>query len=318
MTTYTIILFYKYVHIDDPAAVMHSQRVLCEHLGLKGRAIIAHEGINATFEGENEAIEQYCRELRSDPRFTDIDIKKSPGTGAAFPKLSIKVRKEIVSLGLPTEKDIDPNKTTGKYLSAEELHSWFASGKKFKIIDMRNDYEHRVGHFKGSVLPPLSNFRDLPKVLPTLESLKDETIVTVCTGGVRCEKASGFLVKSGFKDVYQLKHGIVTYMEKFENGQAGSVGIREEVASEEVKTPAGNFLGSLYVFDDRVTMAFAEAKNRPVVGKCALCSTASEKYVNCANNLCHLHFIVCEKCVSESPYCVDCTRSLNTKVQPVL
>jgi UPF0176 protein len=309
MPTYTIILLYKYVRIDDPAVLMHSQRELCEKLGLKGRAIIAHEGINATFEGETASVEQYCTALRSDPRFADINIKKSPGTGASFPKLSVKVRREIVTLGLPAEKDIDPNVTTGKYLSAEELHSWFASGKKFKIIDMRNTYEHEVGHFKDSILPPLSNFRDLPKVLPTLEPLKDETIVTVCTGGVRCEKASGFLVKSGFKDVYQLKDGIVTYMEKFENASAQMSSDRERAQEGTTSTthaPAKNFLGSLYVFDDRVTMAFAEAKQRPVVGRCALCATPSERYVNCANNLCHLHFIVCDTCMSEHMLCAAC------------
>ncbi len=291
---HTILLFYKYTHIEDPEALARVQREICTRLGLKGRCIIAREGINATYEGTTEAIEEYCQNLVADARFADVHLKKSAGTGRAFPRLSVKVRKEIVTLGLPAEKDVDPNIMTGKYLTAEELQKWFQTGKKFKIVDMRNTYEHEVGHFKGSILPPLANFRDLPKALPTLEPIKDETIVTVCTGGVRCEKASGYLVQQGFKDVYQLQGGIVTYMEKFENERASATG------------PAQNFHGSLYVFDERVTMSYAGANSRPVVGKCYFCSSASERYTNCSDPTCHLHFIVCDDCVTENILCTPC------------
>jgi len=296
---FTIILFYNYVRIDDPTALMHEQRVLCEKLGLKGRIIIAHEGVNVTLEGVSDAVEAYVMKLLADPRFADTHIKRSVGTGKAFPKLSVKVRKEIVSLGLPATKDINPREVSGKYVSADEFHEMLNKKENgeddFVIVDMRNDYEHVSGHFKGSILPPIHNFRDLPKILPTLEHLKDKKVVTVCTGGVRCEKASGLLVKNGFKNVYQLHGGIVTYMEKYENATV-------DTSSGAIVAPAKNFLGSLYVFDDRVTMAFADAKNnqRPLIGKCELCGTASEKYLNCMNNDCHRHFIVCEKCVSDS------------------
>lgn len=300
----TIILFYNYVRIDDPEKLMREQRALCEKLGLKGRIIVAHEGVNVTLEGATEAIEKYCAALLADSRFADTHIKRSAGTGKAFPKLSVKVRKEIVSLGLPAKKDVNPREVSGKYVSADEFHAWLGKKEKgmakpeddFVIIDMRNDYEHVSGHFKGSVLPPIHHFRDLPKVLPTLAHLKNKKIVTVCTGGVRCEKASGLLVKNGFKDVYQLRGGIVTYMEKYENAQAAAT------------APAKNFLGSLYVFDDRVTMAFADAKSdqRTLIGKCELCGEASEKYINCANGECHRHFIVCEKCANDGLVCRRC------------
>ncbi len=289
---FTILLFYKYVEITDPQALADTQRALCERLSLRGRIIVAHEGINATLEGTTEMITAYCAELTADPRFADVHLKKSVGTGKAFPKLSIKVRKEIVTLGLPATRDIDPRTTTGKYLSPQQLQEWFAAGKKFKIVDMRNDYEHKVGHFKGSVLPPLHNFRDLPKALPTLEPLKHETVLTVCTGGVRCEKASGFLVKNGFTDVYQLAGGIVSYMEQFERSADGS-------------RPAQNFLGSLYVFDDRVTMAYASPVERPVIGSCAVCAAPTETYINCAHDVCHKHFLVCAGCEREGMLCPD-------------
>lgn len=281
---YQILLFYKYVDISDPEELMHNQRELCQYLGLKGRIIVAHEGINATLEGTKANIDKYITELLSDPRFADTHIKLSPGTGDAFPRLSVKVRKEIVSASLE-ENDIDPNTTTGKHITAQELHSWFENGEEFYIIDMRNDYEHKSGHFKNSLLPGLANFRDLPKILPEIEHLKDKKILTVCTGGVRCEKASGFLVKNGFTNVHQLYGGIVTYMENF---------------------PNQNFLGKLYVFDKRILMGFnTNSPEHVVVGKCDRCRKASENYVNCEYPACHKHFICCTDCLDskDRAYC---------------
>lgn len=288
MQKYEILLYYKYVEILDAEEFTAQHKQLCQELGLKGRIIIAKEGINGTVEGAVENTQKYIDALTSDPRFADIKFKRSEGTGNAFPKLSVKCRDEIVSLHLG-EEDFSPTQVTGKYLSAEELHDWIHSGKEIYIVDMRNDYEHQVGHFEGSILPPMGNFRELPEVLPQLEHLKDKTVVTVCTGGVRCEKASGYLVKNDFNDVYQLKDGIVTYMEKY---------------------PNEDFVGQLYVFDGRVTMGFnLDDPKRKVIGKCAKCGAASEEYVNCANLNCHKHFIVCQDCRNEdgSAFCADCT-----------
>ncbi len=173
LNMYQILLFYKYTPIEDPQALANEQRALCQRLNLKCRSTIAKEGVNVTLEGKTENTEEYIRIMKADPRFTDIHFKKSPGTGNAFPKVSIKVRDEIVSLGLG-ENDFSPTQVTGKYLQTEELHDWFKSKKEFYIVDMRNDYEHAVGRFAGSILPKLGNFRDLPEVLPELESLKNK------------------------------------------------------------------------------------------------------------------------------------------------
>lgn len=278
-----IILFYKYVHINDPEAVAEGQREVCDKLDLTGRCIIASEGINATYEGVKENIQKYIKELERDERFQNIHFKLSTGTGTAFPKLSIKVSKEIVSLHLDT-CDIDPNQITGMRLKPEKLHEWInppAGGKKeFYIVDIRNVYEHKVGHFENSILPPIENFRDLPKVVKQIAHLKNKTILTVCTGGVRCEKASGFLITQGFTDVYQLDGGIVSYMEKY---------------------PNENFQGKLYVFDKRVTIGFyTDDKNHKIIGKCDACKEQSENYVNCANPICHKHFIVCVNCLGKN------------------
>ena len=282
---YTIILFYKYIHIENPIHLMREQKKLAEHLGLTGRMLIAEEGVNGTFEGESDKIEEYVKDLLSRPGFEDIHIKRSKGSGKAFPKLSIKVRPEIVATHLPKEEDIDPRVVTGKYISPEQLHDWIESGKKFYIVDMRNDYEQEVGYFKNSIMSGMKNFYDLKAILPSLTHLQDEPVVTVCTGGVRCEKASGFLVKNGFTDVYQLYGGIVSYMEKY---------------------PGVDFLGSLYVFDNRLVMGFnMDDPKREVIGKCANCGKKSENFINCTDHFCHRHFIACIDCLdgNESMYC---------------
>ncbi len=281
---YRIILFYKYTPIANPEALRDLHCAMAEKLGLKGRLIVATEGINGTFEGEEAKVEEYVSWLFSDPRFADIHMKRSEGTGTAFEKLSVKVRPEIVSTYLGAD-DVDPSKMTGKRLSPEELDRWFREGEKFEIIDMRNDYEQEVGMFRGSLRSGMKNFRDLKRITRNFLGLKEKRVLTVCTGGVRCEKASGYLVKQGFKDVWQLDGGIVSYMEKF---------------------PGRDWLGSLYVFDGRVTMDFDSATGkRVVIGRCDRCKAPSERYVNCRHDLCHKHFIRCEKCSTdpEKAYC---------------
>lgn len=273
---YEVLLFYKYVTIDDPEKLHDSQRTLCEELNLKGRIIVAHNGINGTVEGTKDKTGLYIKKMIKDPRFADIVFKKSTGTGDALRKLQIRVRRDLVS-DHTDEWGIDPQKITGKYLIAEELHEWITTGKKFYIMDMRNNYEHKSGHFKDSILPDIDNFRDLPKALPKLKKYNDYPIVTVCTGGIRCERASGLLLKHGFKDVYQLKDGIVTYMEKY---------------------PNEDFLGKLYVFDNRLVMGFdTNSPKHQVIGRCLICNSKSENYVNCRNDVCHRHFIACKNCL---------------------
>ncbi len=298
---YTIILYYKYTHIENPEALMLWHRGVCEALELKGRIIIAHEGINGTLEGTTANTIKYRELLRNIHRdnpqkglgnFSDIEFKDSVGTGDAFPKLKIKVRPEIVSLHLG-EDDVDPRELTGKHLPPAELKKWYEKGEDFVVVDMRNDYEFDVGHFKNSINPKLENFRDLPKVLNDLENIKDKKVLTVCTGGVRCEKASGYLLKKGFKDVYQLHGGMHKYMEAF---------------------PGEDFLGTLYTFDGRVVMDFGG--DRTIVGKCKFCQSPCETYVNCARKECNARMICCEGCRDSegTAWCSDrCEAMVKTK-----
>ncbi len=284
---YKVVLYYKYVRIDNPEGLKNQQMDICKKLNLKGRIIIAEEGINGTLEGTSENIETYIKELTSQRIFENVHIKLSEGSGESFPKLSIKIRPEIVAAHLGDE-DVNPNQTTGRYISAEELHKLINSKAEFYIIDMRNDYEHAVGYFDNSVLMKMRNFRDLPMALKDIEHLKNKKVVTVCTGGIRCEKASGYLVTKGFEDVSQLYGGIVTYMEKY---------------------PNDDFLGELYVFDNRVVMGFnLDSEKHKTVGKCEHCKKPSTNYINCEYDPCHKHFICCKECqeLEEKKVCAKC------------
>ena len=275
-----IIIFYKYTPIANPKGLMVWMRAMCTELDIRGRILIANEGINGTAEGTVPAIRQFEERMHAQngtegtfADFSNVWFKHSPGVGDAFPKLKIKVRNEIVTLGLGAEGDIDPNKITGTHATPEEVKAWIQSGEDFTIVDMRNDYEFKVGRFKDSINPQMENFRDLASAAPELEPLKKKKVLTVCTYGVRCEKASGYLKSQGFEDVYQLDGGIGTYMKAF---------------------PGEDFLGSLYVFDGRITERFTD--NYEVVGVCHACGKQSEHYGNCAIHDCHKKLIICESC----------------------
>ncbi len=299
---FVVLLFYKYTPIEHPEHLAMWHRGFCVAKGFKGRIIIAKEGINCTLEGRVEDVNQYIETLTKlhispDTRgmgcFKDVKFKTSAGTGEAFPKLKIKVRDEIVSVRLGDE-DVNPNVITGKHLSPDELKKWYEKNEDFVVVDMRNSYEFKVGHFKNSIDPGLENSRDLPKIVEKIEHLKDKKVLTVCTGGVRCEKMSGYLVKKGFKDVYQLDGGMHCYMEKF---------------------PGEDFKGALYTFDNRVVMDFGG--DREIVGMCDKCGVQTERYINCQNPVCHKHMLVCESCIEKGGmFCgEECMQKI--EVQPI-
>ena len=283
---FKIILFYKYANIENPATYMERERAVCNVLGLKGRIIIAEEGINGTLEGTIENIEKYKIHILNDKKFKNMNIKESVGNGEAFPRLSVKVKDEIVSTKLP--KHINPNRETGKYLQPIDLKRMYDDNEDFVIVDMRNDYELASGYFDKTINLNLENSRDLQKsdVLDKIRIHKNKKLVTVCTGGVRCEKMSAYLLDQGFENVYQLHNGMHGFMEKY---------------------PGEHFKGTLYTFDNRKVMDFGG--DREIIGRCFSCNNATERYENCSNPICHKHFLVCENCVNKYDendfYCKD-------------
>lgn len=271
--TFQVLLFYKYVHIDAPEELKVSYLLLCKKHNLKGRTIIAKEGINGTLEGTCNDTENFLQEFLLDARFSDMQVKRSEGRGDALKRLMVKVRSEIVGTRFP--KEVDPTKVTGKHLAPEDLHSWYENGKDFVVLDMRNSYEFSSGHFKNSIDPEMDASRELPDKMEKLRIHQDKTVLTVCTGGVRCEKMSAYLIHQGFKDVYQLDGGMHSYMEKY---------------------PGKNFLGTLFTFDDRLVMDFGG--EREVIGECKRCHVKNEQYQNCANAECNMLFLICNDCMS--------------------
>lgn len=285
---YEILLYYLYTNVEDPEALRIEQLELCETLNLKGRIIIGREGVNGTVGGLRADTQAYVDACTTHPLLRDMQFKRSEGIENAFPKLNIKVRPEIVNAKLGKD-DLHPNEITGVHLSPDDLHQWYQNNEDFVVIDMRNSYEYELGRFKGSVDPGMRRFEDLPKKMPELEQFKDKKVLTVCTGGVRCEKASGYLVKKGFTDVYQLDGGMVSYMEKY---------------------PGENFEGSLFVFDGRKTMHFNGDAHIPVA-HCAHCGQMSERFKNCKDPFCNRKHVACETCVprGEERLCAECEQT---------
>ena len=281
--SFQVLLFYNYVTIENPPAFAAWVKARAEEKGLTGRVIIAEEGINATLEGETSQTEQMAKDLHADPRFADMNIKRSVGTGTSFPDLSVKVRRELVGTRF-SQADADPRVRTAPHLPPEELRAMYERNDDFVVVDMRNSFEFVSGHFKNSVDPGMRASRDLKDVIVKLEKYKDKKIVTVCTGGIRCEKMSAYLLSKGFKNVHQLENGIHAYMEKY---------------------PGKDFLGTLYTFDERVDMHFGG--EREIVGACHLCHAKTERYTHCKNDECHLHMLVCEACNQTTPI-ITCSR----------
>lgn len=282
---YPVILFYKYVPIADPAAFVESQRLLCASLGLKGRLLVATEGINGTFAGPAAAIDAYVAALKADARFADVEIKVSPGDADTFPKLVVKVRPEIVTLkgGEALSPDFDNHLTPAEWKKAIE------EDPDAVLVDVRNRYESAAGKFEGAIACDIEQFRDLPDYLGQLEDLKERKVLMYCTGGIRCEKASALFRSRGFRNVFQLHGGIMTYQEQFGNE---------------------HWLGECFVFDQRMTVRVEEGLVQ--VGRCAHTGRPSARFVNCLHDPCHRLFILAEETEKEDPdtrLCPECRAS---------
>lgn len=275
MNTHTIILFYSFAKVENPEKFRDEQKELCKSLGLLGRMLIAPEGINATFEGTNEQIAAYKAALHAMPQYAGLVFKESEGTGHAFTKLEVKVRKEIVTMDAG---EFDIEKETAREMTAAELQELYEKDEDFVVLDLRNDFEIEVGAFDKTINPNLRNFRDLKNKLSEMEHLKNKKVVAVCTGGIRCEKATCLLTREGFTDLYQLKDGIHTYMQQF---------------------PGEHFKGSLFVFDNRMTTPVVDVPNREIIGKCKYCAVACETFYSDDSVRPSLKVICCEGCYEE-------------------
>lgn len=291
-----IILFYKFAPITDPVAVRLWQTSLCQKLNLKGRVLIAEHGINGTLGGDINDLKAYIKETKSFPAFKGTDFKWSDGQRDDFPRLSVKVRPEIVTFGVADKIKVNDKGVIGggKHLKPKQVHELVQQrGKEVVFFDGRNHYEAQVGRFKNAITPPVKHTRDFADEIadPKYDEIKDKPVVTYCTGGIRCEVLSMIMKKQGFKEVYQIDGGIQKYGEEY-----GDDGLWE---------------GSLYIFDKRMGTKFTDkAKD---IGTCIHCGDKTSNYENCANKACNDLVLICKGCV-KNDLCTKCLAEQHAKV----
>ncbi len=293
----TTLSFYRYLHIDNPPAFRDELYKKFHELKVFGRIYVAQEGINAQLSVPSFNFESFKNLLNKTPGLEDLRLNiavdddahpnDSVGQGKSFWVLKIKVREKIVADGL-TDRSFDMSKK-GNYVDAASFNSLTADPKTI-VVDMRNHYEYEVGHFEKALEIPSDTFREqLPMVVSMLEDEKDKNIIMYCTGGIRCEKASAWMLHNGFKNVFHLEGGIIQYANKVKEAQLEN-----------------KFLGKNFVFDGRL----GEKIGEEIISRCHQCGELCDTHTNCANEACHLLFIQCEKCRSAFDGC--CSKECKT------
>ncbi|MBL7055367.1 rhodanese-related sulfurtransferase [Candidatus Woesearchaeota archaeon] len=288
------ILFYKYVEIKNPLQLKEKQLELCEELNLLGTVLLAEEGINGCLSGKGEDTDRYKQELKSDKRFSDVEFKEGLVEDHTFKRLSVRIRKEIVTSNLDTDMG---NKAD--YIEPKELKKLLDSGEDLILVDIRNSYEYNIGRFKNAVEMPMDVHREFPQALKKIENKKDCKIVTYCTGGVRCEKSTAYMKDQGFENIRQLHGGIINY--------------GKECGNE-------HWEGKCFVFDTRGAIDIDPKNHAELVSQCTLCNIPSADYHNCAVVECDERFIACEKCIKVLDGCCskNCRNSNKRKIEVTL
>ena len=287
MATPKVLLFYAFVPLADPTAIKLWQHTLADSLGLRGRILVSGHGINGTLGGDVVELKKYVKGTRKFLPFMAIDFKWSEGNADAegrsadFPRLTVKVRKEVVTFGVPGEVRVDETGVIGggTKLSPEALHE-LAAEKDLVFFDGRNKVEAEVGRFKGAIVPDVDTTREFIAEIESgkYDHLKDQPVVTYCTGGIRCEVLTPLMKSRGFQEVYQLDGGIVRYGKTFKDD--------------------GLWEGSLYVFDNRKTVTFSD--KAAVIGNCHLCGSKTSRIEDCVEDSCLEQLVVCDNCLAEA------------------
>lgn len=270
---HSIILFYKYVSIQYPQQILKWQKKTCQELGLKGRIILAEEGINGTLGGHPDQLERYKQVMNEHPLFGNIDYKESHTVGDHFPRLRIVVKNEIVNLGL--DPKIIRAEDAAPALEPAQAHELLAQKpENLIIIDCRNTVESAIGRIENAIRPDTKYFREFPEYVDkNIELLKGKQVLMYCTGGVRCERASAYVQSKGVAQaVYHMKGGVHRYVEAF---------------------PQGFFKGKNYVFDGRVGVKISD----DILGTCYVCNKSWDEYTNCLRAECNRHYLACPECV---------------------
>ena len=274
-----VLLYYKFTPVKDPELLKLWQKTLCESLNLTGRIIVSSQGINGTLGGDISDLKSYIKTTREFPGFQDTMWKWSTGGRDDFPRMRVKVKKELVAFESWDEVQINNQGVVGggKHLKPHQVNELVEKfGDDVVFFDGRNQHEAEVGRFKNAVVPDTHTSRDFKRELDSgkYNDLKTKKVVTYCTGGVRCELLSAMMKQRGFEDVYQIDGGIVKYGEEY-----GDDGLWE---------------GSLYVFDGRMGMNFSD--HAKVIGECIHCGGKTSTYENCELKTCNKLFLICDSC----------------------
>ena len=280
---YRVLLYYQYVPIEDGETFAQKHLADCKELGLKGRILVADEGINGTVSGTIEQTNAYMELMKNDPRFSSTIFKIDEAEQNAFKKMHVRYRPELVNLSL--EDDVNPLELTGAYLDPKEFREAMLD-ENTVVIDARNDYEFDLGHFRGAIRPEIRSFRELPQwIRDNKEQFMEKRVLTYCTGGIRCEKFSGWLVREGFKDVGQLHGGLATY-------------------GKDPEVQGDLWDGQMYVFDSRIAVPINQ-KEHVIVGRDWFDGSPCERYINCGNPECNRQMLASEE--NEAKYLGACS-----------
>ena len=272
--TIQIILFYKFTRIENPKKFKKELLNYCINLEVKGRIILANEGINGSISGTLHQVNSYKKWLSDQELFKGIEFKEETGLNHPFEKIVVKIKKEIIKF----DKNVDLSKA-GKHVGAEEFLEYY-NNKNVLILDTRNNYESDVGKFKNAITPNISSFKEFPDFVKTLNIPKDTPILTYCTGGIRCEKASAYMIQEGFTNVGQLHGGIITFCQKLPNTV---------------------WEGSCFVFDKRLISNIEEKEGN--LGKCIHCKIPCDLYRNCKYPMCNEFIFICLGCKEDYHSC---------------
>lgn len=288
------ISFYQYFPITDPRQFRDNMYKALSELKVFGRVYVAHEGINAQLSVPERHFAGLKKYLYSIDPLNGIRLNMAvDDDGKSFWVLKVKVREKIVTDGI-TDPHFDmANK--GRYVNAEEFNKLSADPHTI-VIDMRNHYEYEVGHFENALEVSSDTFREqLPLALEMMKENKDKNIIMYCTGGIRCEKASAYLLHNGFKNVFHLEGGIINYARQV---------IEKDLPNR--------FIGKNFVFDDRL----GERITQDIISKCHQCGNPADTHTNCANESCHLLFIQCQDCTKQYDGCCskECQELYNLPV----
>lgn len=290
---YLVLAYYYIGHVEDPALEVERHKEFFKTRDFKGRIYLSGQGINGQSSGTVAHAKEYMNWLRADPRFENVEFKIHESDKHAFPKMTVKLRKQLVA----ADCEVDFSQTGDRISPKEWKEKLAARDDDTIVIDTRNNYEWEVGHFEGAELPNLETFREFPEYARQLKKTRDPKktkIMMYCTGGIRCEFYSAIMKQEGFDTVYHLDGGIIGY------------GLNEG---------SDHWRGKLFVFDDRLVIPISK-DNNDTISKCYHCSVSIDVYYNCANMDCNKLFVCCTSCLKGHQGCCSAHCQETGRVRP--